>query len=182
MRAFVSGPITFPDNYFTTHYEPRISAAIEAGHAFVMGPAMGIDAVSLRYLVTNGVDPENITVYLSEYESKALQERVQWFIDLGGKIHIEGVTSADRDAAMTRDSDYDILRYMPIEEQKEFYGVDYFPRVSATERNERRRQGLPLWENPGFTTHEPGKEKGGLSGTQKLKERLKGVFSKPSNT
>ncbi|KAJ3517080.1 hypothetical protein NLJ89_g738 [Agrocybe chaxingu] len=182
MKAFVSGPITFPDDYFTTHYEPRISAAIEARHSFVMGPAMGIDAVSLRYLVTHGVAPENITVYLSENESKALKERVQWFIDFGGQIHVEGVTSADRDAAMTRDSDYDILRYMSIEEQKEFYGVDYFPRLSATERNERRRQGLPLWKNPGLTTHEPGKEKGGPSSRQKLKEWLRGVFSEPSNT
>lgn len=48
---------------------------------------------------------------------------------------------------MTRDSDYDILRYMSVEEQRTFYGERYYPRVSATEKNERRRMGLPLHVN-----------------------------------
>jgi hypothetical protein len=34
---------------------------------------------------------------------------------------------------MTRDSDYDVLRYMSVEEQRVEHGVDYYARVSATE-------------------------------------------------
>ena len=43
---------------------------------------------------------------------------------------------------MTKSSDYDILRYLTEKEAKEVYGERWWPRVSATEMNERRRRKL----------------------------------------
>ncbi|KAH9474415.1 hypothetical protein JR316_0012873 [Psilocybe cubensis] len=141
--AFISGPIEPPAGYFEKHYIPKLNEAIAAGHSFVVGPAPGMDTESLRYLITAGVHPDKITVYLAHFEEKLLASKLQWFVDLGGDLYVEGVTTEARDAAMTRDSDYDILRYMSIEEQKNLYGRLYYPRISQTEKNEiRRRQTL----------------------------------------
>lgn len=145
--AFISGHVALPTDYFTTHYEPSISVASLAGHRFIMGPAPGIDSISLKYLIDQGVHPSRITVYLAEFESHTLASRIQWFVDLGGNVKVEGITCRERDEAMTRDSDYDILRYMSIKEQREFYGDMFYSRVSATEKNDRRRKGLPLHVN-----------------------------------
>ncbi|KAF8961450.1 hypothetical protein BDZ97DRAFT_1829379 [Flammula alnicola] len=145
--AFISGPIEPSEDYFFQHYEPQIKSAISAGHSFVMGPASGMDTMALQYLIEQGVHPSRITVYFAEFQERDLADLIERFKGLGGNIWVEGVTTSDRDAAMTRDSDYDILRYMPIEEQKLFYGARYYPRVTATEKNERRRKGLPLHVN-----------------------------------
>ncbi|PPQ76227.1 hypothetical protein CVT26_008580 [Gymnopilus dilepis] len=171
--AFVSGPIEAPDNFFADHYEPLLMKAISLGHSFVMGPASGTDSTALKYLIDQGVEPSRITVYLTKFEEKVLKDRIEWFIKLGGNFEVEGTTTSERDAAMTRDSDYDILRYMTIEEQKVFYGERYFPRVSATEKNDRRRRGLPLHVNHGLVDQDNQREhrtvadKTGKSGTQK---------------
>jgi hypothetical protein len=145
--AFISGPITPPSTYFPTHYEPRLLTAIAAGDSFVVGPAAGIDTVALQFLISQGVPPQKITVYLAEFQELALRPGRKWFEDLGGSIKVKGMTTGERDAAMTRDSDYDVLRIMTIEEQRELYGAFYYPRVSNTEKNERRRMGLPLHTN-----------------------------------
>ncbi|KDR76966.1 hypothetical protein GALMADRAFT_95626 [Galerina marginata CBS 339.88] len=154
LTAFISGPIEYPYGYFEEHYRPLLTEAIEKGHSFVMGPASGTDSTALRYLIDQGVDLSKITVYMSQLDERVLGKAMQWFTDLGGDIQLEGVTTGDRDAAMTRDSDYDILRYMSIQEQQEFYGERYYPRVSATEKNERRRKGLPLHVNHGLVGYE----------------------------
>jgi hypothetical protein len=66
------------------------------------------------------------------------------FTSLG--VNANGVedayTTRERDAAMTRDSDYDILRYRTEDEAKKLYGDAWWPRVSNTEMNERRRRGI----------------------------------------
>ncbi|KAF4612926.1 hypothetical protein D9613_010928 [Agrocybe pediades] len=142
--AFISGPIEMPEGYFAEHYVPMIDRAIAAGDDFVIGPVAGTDTLALQYLVEKGVEPDRITVYLTEFEKRYYGKSYAWLVEAGGEVHEEGVTTGERDAAMTRDSDYDILRYMSVEEQKVFYGERYFPRVSNTERNERRRKGLPL--------------------------------------
>ncbi|KJA23956.1 hypothetical protein HYPSUDRAFT_201071 [Hypholoma sublateritium FD-334 SS-4] len=149
--AFISGPLEPGQDYFRTHYEARIREAIAAGDAFVMGPAEGMDTMARNFLLDEAaVAPERVTVYFSEQqvlwdpELAALKARVE---RLGGHVVVEGMSTGVRDAAMTRDSDYDILRYMSVEEQKAFYGKRYFPRVSNTEKNERRRLGLPLHVN-----------------------------------
>ena len=49
----------------------------------------------------------------------------------------------ERDAAMTRDSDYDILWVRSDEETKVLYGTKYRPgRVSGTQKNKDRREVL----------------------------------------
>jgi hypothetical protein len=176
--AFISGPVAPPEEYFTKYYPPQLDKAILEGHSFVMGPAPGIDSLSLRYLVDRGVEIAKITVYLAEFEEKTLAERVKWFVDLGGKIKVEGVTTGDRDAAMTRDSDYDILRYMSIEEQKEFYGEKYYPRVSATEKNERRRKGLPLHANYGLVGYGVSHKVVEEGASSSWRTRMKNAFQK----
>lgn len=145
--AFVSGPIAPPPTYFEEHYEGLLRAAIASGYSFVMGPAPGIDTLALRFLVDQGVNPAKITVYLAEFQERIYRSSLEWLEGLGGHIHVEGVTTSDRDAAMTRASDYDILRYMTVQEQMAHYGEDYYPRISATQMNERRRQGLPLYRH-----------------------------------
>jgi len=140
--AFISGPITPPSSYFPTHYGPQLLTAIAAGDSFVVGPAAGIDTVALQFLVSQRVPSQKITVYLAEFQELALRDGLKWFEDLGGNIKVEGITTGQRDAAMTRDSDYDVLRIMKVEEQKELYGAFYYARVSNTEKNERRRMAL----------------------------------------
>ncbi|KAG6842292.1 hypothetical protein C0991_010580 [Blastosporella zonata] len=140
--AFVSGPLTPPPEYFVTHYEPLLRVAIKRGDSFVMGPAPGIDSMALQYVVSEGVEPAKITVYLTEYENRIRRHQYKWLEELGGVVQVEGGPTSERDAAMTRDSDYDILRYMSVEEQRIHYGSAYYPRISATQNNERRRMGL----------------------------------------
>jgi hypothetical protein len=141
--AFVSGPLAPPPTYFSIHYEPSLLAAIERSDSFVI-PAPGIDNLALRFLVSHGVDPSKITVYLANFQDGTLRPGLKWLEDLAGLVTVEGHTTGERDAAMTRDSDHDVLRYMTLEEQRIEYGDNYYPRISNTQKNERRRMGLPL--------------------------------------
>lgn len=142
--AFISGPLAPPSGYFETHYVPHLLSAIGKGHNFVVGPAPGIDVMALDFLVSQGVSTASITVYVAEFQHA--ERRVAE--SLGCKVRVEGATTGERDAAMTRDSDYDILRYMTPLEARDFYGDAYWPRISNTEKNERRRKELPLHSNP----------------------------------
>ncbi|KAA8908356.1 hypothetical protein FN846DRAFT_906227 [Sphaerosporella brunnea] len=143
--AFISGPISPPPDYFATHYTPPILTAASRGDNFILGPASGIDTLALNFLLTTANVPAyKITVYLAEFENKAFRSRFAAFEAAGGNIKVVGVTTGERDAAMTEESDYDILRYMTQEEASKLYGNVYWPRISNTEKNERRRKGLPL--------------------------------------
>ncbi|OCK79849.1 hypothetical protein K432DRAFT_271007, partial [Lepidopterella palustris CBS 459.81] len=141
--AFISGPLDSSDSYFTTHYAPKILSAIAAGDSFVVGPVRGIDTLALHFLLSppQNISPDRITVFMThtEYATQSWREEYE---KLGVKVFEEGVTTRDRDAAMTRESDYDILRYRTEEEAKELYGEAWWPRVSNTEMNERRRKGI----------------------------------------
>lgn len=142
--AFISGPLDASDSYFRCHYESRIQTAIRAGESFVVGPVAGIDAMALSFLLQSGVQPQNITVYMAHFEYYDEQRRLA-FEALGFNVELVGpvtATTKDRDAAMTTASDYDILRYRPEAEAKELYGASWYPRVSNTEMNERRRRGI----------------------------------------
>lgn len=142
--AFISGPLDPTDNYFTEHYKPRIDSAVQDGHHFVVGPVEGIDTVALHYLLEYPLSPSRITVYMAHFEfnNAALREH---FESLGVNVKSVGdasSTTRDRDAKMTEDSDYDILRYRTELEAKALYGKGWWPRVSNTEMNERRRKGI----------------------------------------
>lgn len=150
LTAFISGPLEVSNAYFHRYYRRDIDRAIRRGHTFVIGPVSGIDALAFNYLLSQGVDAERIKIYMAGFElasrpSFASQTRKR----LGQDAVVEAKTASgedakttwDRDAAMTRDSDYDILRFRTEWEQKSIYGASWRPRVSNTERNWRRRRG-----------------------------------------
>ena len=138
--AFISGPTDASEAYFAQHYESLIREAIAAGDSFIIGPVRGIDTLALHFLLEHLVPPSRITVYMAEFEYNNVRWRQQ-YLDLGVKVveAVPGTTTAERDAAMTAASDYDILRYRTEEECKALYGSMWYPRVSNTEMNERRR-------------------------------------------
>ncbi|KAF2110853.1 hypothetical protein BDV96DRAFT_650466 [Lophiotrema nucula] len=142
--AFISGPIDASDEYFQEHYVPCIETAIQAGNTFVIGPVMGVDAMALQYLLDHNVPPGNITVYMAHFEYQNSSHRAH-FEQTGVNVKEVGdlgTTTRDRDAEMTAASTYDILRYRTEEEAKKLYGAGWWPRVSNTEMNERRRKGI----------------------------------------
>ncbi|KAF9741938.1 hypothetical protein PMIN06_008220 [Paraphaeosphaeria minitans] len=142
LTAFISGPLDPTPAYFTTHYAPKLDTAISASHNFIVGPVRGVDALALQYLLEKGVEPGKISVYMAPFEYASSTWRTS-FASLGVNVVEVGdaVTTRERDAAMTRDSDYDVLRYRTEEEARVVYGAGWWPRVSNTEMNERRRAG-----------------------------------------
>ncbi|KAJ5182397.1 hypothetical protein N7492_000013 [Penicillium capsulatum] len=140
--AFISGPMdTGPgEDYFHTHYVPRILHAIETGDDFVIGPLpRGVDADALDFLLTYPVAPNRITIFVTSAEEGIWGAH---FRARGVRLHVvEGQMSRERDAALTRASDYDILRLRTPEEAQAFYARlwrDGY--VTNTERNWKRRQ------------------------------------------
>jgi len=96
-------------------------------------------------------------------------------------------TTRQRDEKMTEDSDYDILRYRTEDEAKEFYGSGWWPRVSNTEVNERRRRGeRSLAYNLGGSVKPLGEDDSGEVGnvnsdvekSEGMKSKLKGLFAR----
>lgn len=150
-RAFVSGPIDAEDHYFALHYIPTITAAMLDGDHFVVGPVPGVDTQTLRFLLhppppLRPCDPKRISVYMAAFEF-ADHTRRNYYRDLGVNVREvdtagPGTTTRQRDEMMTQESDYDILRYRSEEEAKLYYGESWWPRVSNTEVNERRRRGI----------------------------------------
>lgn len=169
--AFISGPLDPDDEYFATHYAPQIDAAAQANHSFIIGPVAGIDTLSLHYLLSQNVPPSKITVYMAHFEYLNTTWRTQ-YLDLGVNVRdvVDAVTTRERDAAMTKDSDYDILRYRTEDEAKKLYGKSWWPRVSNTEMNERRRTGI---FNEAYKLEENAE---GGQGGRNLKERVKNFF------
>lgn len=140
--AFISGPLDIDQAYFDQYYQPRIDTAIAESHNFIIGPVSGIDTLALIYLTSHhSVSATQISVYMTSWEAPLHKLRLS---ELGVNQVILGsdvVTTRERDAAMTRDSDYDILRFRTERECKEEYGGVWRPRVSNTEMNWRRRRG-----------------------------------------
>lgn len=92
-------------------------------------------------------------MYLHQGEAARLRPAFKAFEQSGGNVVIAGRGHTDRDAAMTRASHYDILRFRTEEECRALYGQAYRKRVSGTEKNALRRlQGVGLvWVEPGLT-------------------------------
>ncbi|KAL2810559.1 hypothetical protein BJX63DRAFT_315270 [Aspergillus granulosus] len=145
--AFISGPLdTGPESdFFTKYYVPSLKIAIAAGHSFVIGPIRsGVDAEALDYLLHYPISPARITIYMTHSEDGAWGRMFQ---TRGVNVVVLGdlqATTGMRDARMTAESDYDILRWRTEREAREFYGSMYRGgHVTNTERNWRRRRGLP---------------------------------------
>ncbi|KAE8419678.1 hypothetical protein BDV36DRAFT_250986 [Aspergillus pseudocaelatus] len=144
--AFISGPLDIgrDNTYFHTHYVPKIHAAIERGHRFVIGPVAGVDRATLDYLLAYPIPPSHITIFVTPTENILMGDE---FRSRAVNVHVvdggSNMTTRDRDAAMTRASSYDILRWRPREEAKKFYGPMYREGyVTNTEMNWRRRRGI----------------------------------------
>lgn len=126
----------------STRYHARVHIATH--HAtVVIGPVAGIDTLSLHYLLSTHIHPSRITIFMAHFEYLNTTWRSQ-NVSLGVNVRDveDALTTRDRDAAMTRQSDYDILRYRTEEEAKRLYGNRWWPRVSNTEMNEKRRKGI----------------------------------------
>ncbi|KAI5848220.1 hypothetical protein BZA05DRAFT_446517 [Tricharina praecox] len=179
LTAFISGPITPPAHFFETHYLPFLQLAVSQSHNFIMGPAAGIDTLCLSHLLSAPISACRITVYLADFENHTLRSSYAAFEAAGGKIKVEGATTGARDAAMTRDSDYDILRYLNEHEAREYYGEAYTPRISNTQKNERRRRGEPLHYNPAFETEVVIGSGDDEDGVSPIRRRFVPIFGEP---
>ena len=118
--AFISGPLDVSHAYFDKYYKPLIDTAIAAGDNFLIGPVSGIDALAFEYLLSHSVASSRIKIYMADFEiacRSAFVKEIQQKLGSDGVAVAktrEGedvVTTQGRDAAMTRASDYDVLRF-----------------------------------------------------------------------
>lgn len=152
--AMISGHIDISEAKFLQHYRTALDSAITDGNSFVLANADGADALSLRYLLHHGVTPSRITIYLrappaarGKHKSRTACEDgdaeadvVQRYWEEGFMVRSIVGSYTERDAAMTRESDYDILWLRPEEETRILYGRKYRAnRISGTQKNKERR-------------------------------------------
>lgn len=140
--ALVSGPLEPSSTCFTTHYAPRILSANSAGDCFVFGPSCGIGSFALDFLLSQNVTRSRIHFYMFESEARNKKGRIEALKKVGIHVCVRGKIHTQRDVAMTKESDYDILKYLTREERMKLYGDRYRERVSGTELNEQRRAAM----------------------------------------
>lgn len=115
MIHFVSGHLDVTQAEFDEHYAPRLNAAIQAGDAFVVGDAKGLDAMAQAYLDSRA----KVTVF---HMYEAPRHARTGFRTVGGFT-----SDRLRDEAMTAASDADIAWVRPGREK------------SGTNKNLKRR-------------------------------------------
>jgi hypothetical protein len=100
--AFISGHLGISPDEFTEHYVPKINAAIANGDYFVVGDARGVDVMAQLHLMNY---KDRVTVY-HMFSSPRFNK---------GEFKTSGgfESDSDRDAAMTRVSNYDIAWVRP---------------------------------------------------------------------
>ncbi|KAL9570460.1 hypothetical protein ACKAV7_005391 [Fusarium commune] len=139
--AMISGHIDISRSEFATHYHSPLDEAIARGDLFILGDAKGTDEMALDYILEK--DP---TARITVYASRA--HRVQVFREKNIRVvFVEAMQKGtsgrqrhlQRDAEMTKASDYDILWVRSEEECRKLYRDKYRPRISGTELNRRRR-------------------------------------------
>lgn len=157
--AFVSGHIDLTSETFLQEYKTRLDAAISNDDSFILSNAGGADTMALEYLLAQCVPPSQITIYIHtppgcrQNPGKANEmmrrinrlrcgpETLEAYRKQGFGVKVVDGWHSERDAAMTRDSDYDILWVRPEEETMVLYGKKYRPgRVSGTQKNKDRRE------------------------------------------
>lgn len=143
--AFISGHMDLSYEQFIQEYESTIYEAYVNGYSFVMGHADGVDTYAREYLLGYpNFDPRRITIYVhfsSKTPAQTRQEEVAKLTALNvNLVQDEYASFTDRDAAMTANSDYDILYIRTPEEMHAILGDKYDPtRLSGTEQNRIRR-------------------------------------------
>ena len=106
MIYFISGHRDISQNDFANHYAAKINTVIKSdpNAQFVVGDYYGVDIMAQRYLVGLGY-ADKITVY-------HMFEKPRYIAN--GITHTVGTFKSDeeRDSAMTKNSDFDILFIM----------------------------------------------------------------------
>lgn len=149
-RFFISGHTDLPHSEFLEKYEAQIRDAAwadDGNTSFVVGDSCGVDTFAQELLHEMGVDHDRVLVY--HIGEKPRNNTHKWPTCGGFKGH------SQKDAAMTKDSTHDILYIRTQEESKAFYGESYYPRKSATQKNQERRAILPerIQDNVGRRTN-----------------------------
>ena len=157
--AFVSGHIDLSNEVFRLHYKNSLDAAIANGENFILSTAGGADSMALEYLLSQSVSPSRITIYIHTPPARRQKpgganetmrridqlrtgsETLEQYRKQGHGVRIIDGWHTERDAAMTRESDYDILWVRPDGETEALYGKKYRPgRISGTQKNKYRRE------------------------------------------
>lgn len=162
--ALISGHIDLSSEDFEKHYIPQINTALQAGHCFVIGDAVGVDTLALTHLLSPRIlqrypdIKSRITVYpsrkhnIAKLTSQGFKvvrpddpslkvERTVVVVERKGN-DVRRYHHIQRDANMTAATDYDILYVRSDEESRRLHGDKWWPRLSATEMNRMRRAEL----------------------------------------
>jgi hypothetical protein len=157
--AMISGHIDISPADFATYYIPTIDLTISHDDRFVLGDAQSTDTLALNSLLQRDgpVIKHRITIYASSRYNVAKFEAVgiatstdpssDNAVASGHSVRPKGRRHGEkartrhlqRDARVTRASNYDILWTKSEEEARKLYGDKYWSRVSATELNRLRR-------------------------------------------
>jgi len=127
---FISGHCDITEDEFSREYHDKLETAVLSGANFVVGDARGVDIMAQKYLSNR---PGRVTVY--HLFDTPLNIANPAFKTIGGFQ-----THDQKDTAMTRNSNADILWIRSEEEQKKLYGKKYRYRISGTEKNLNRRR------------------------------------------
>ena len=163
--AFVSTHIDLSCDVFLLHYRNLLDVAIANGDYFILSTAGGAASMALEYLLSHNVSAAQITIYLhvppvrrqkrgGANETMRRIDRLgttpdalEHYRKQGFGVRVINGGHTERDTAMTRESDYDILWVRPDDETKTLYGKRYRPgRVSGTQKNKDRREQLEKGE------------------------------------
>lgn len=134
---FISGHVDLGAGEFERHYLHAIQNAVDDPNSnFVIGDATGCDSLAMTYLAA-----------LAEHDP-ALKDRVTIYHlfnrarnNFGFYTRGGFATEEDRDDAMTRASQVDILYVRPEDEMRKRFRDNYNPNyVCGTEKNRRRRE------------------------------------------
>lgn len=117
--AFISGHIMVENGEFALHYAARILKAYSLGHHFVIGDADGIDLLAQKLLLVLGATSDRVTIYHMFTKPR---------FNVGFNTSGGYKNNEERDAAMTKNSNYDIAWVRPGKEK------------SGTARNLARRK------------------------------------------
>lgn len=130
---FISGHTDITQEQFDHHYRQRIvEAASNPLNEFVMVTAPGADTMSQK-LLTELMACDRMTVYHRGESPEFLADPSIKTVG-GWKSHDQ------KDAAMTKNSDVDILYVRSTDESKKLYGDKFNPkRMSGTQKNLNRR-------------------------------------------
>jgi hypothetical protein len=141
---FVSGHMNIHADEFEKHYVPVLNAVVneQKDATFKLGNATGVDTLALHHLLKElNVPSERIEVYVYNYYPNKQASEIERLKRLSVTVCSGFENVHERDAALTRDSNCDILWIRSAAENIARFGARYkVGHVSGTEKNKIRRQ------------------------------------------